>query len=118
MVRLRGLMDEVFGEENFIAQLVWQKKTGAGARSKGYIVLHEYVLCYSKHMDLSWDLTAPMTDKTKSMYTKKDEHFEKLGPYATWPLDTTSMDERSNLRFPIIHDGHEIWPRKQWLWSR
>jgi adenine-specific DNA-methyltransferase len=118
VIRLRGLMDEVFGEENFVAQLVWQKKTGAGARSKGYIVLHEYVLCYSKHMDLNWDLTAPMTDKTKSMYTKKDEHFSKLGPYATWPLDTTSMDERANLRFPIIHEGHEIWPRKQWLWSR
>lgn len=118
VARLRGLMDEVFGEDNFVAQLVWQKKTGAGARSKGYIVLHEYVLCYSKHMDLSWDLTAPMTEKTKSMYTKQDEHFSKLGPYATWPLDTTSMGERTNLRFPINHEGHEIWPKKQWLWSR
>ena len=118
IVRLRGLMDEVFGEENFVAQLVWQKKTGAGARSKGYIVLHEYVLCYSKHMDQNWDLTAPMSEKTKSMYTKRDEHFSRLGPFATWPLDTTSMDERANLRFPIYHEGHEIWPRKQWLWSR
>ena len=52
------------------------------------------------------------------MYSKKDEYFETLGPYATWPLDTTSMDERVNLRFPIFHNGHEIWPKKQWLWSR
>jgi adenine-specific DNA-methyltransferase len=115
---LRNLCDEIFGEENFIAQLIWQKKTGAGARSRGFIVLHEYILCYAKHIDPSWNLSAPMSVKTKSMYNKRDEFYTSLGPYATWPLDTTSMDERPNLRFPIIHEGHEIWPKKQWLWSR
>ena len=115
---LRIMCNEIYGEENFVAQLVWQKKTGAGARSKGYITLHEYVLCYAKRIDPDWDVTAPMSDKTKSMYSKKDEYFTTLGPFATWPLDTTSMDERPNLRFPIIHNGIEIWPKKQWLWSR
>jgi adenine-specific DNA-methyltransferase len=52
------------------------------------------------------------------MYNKRDEHFSSLGPYATWPLDTTSMDTRENLRFQILHQGIEIWPKKQWLWSR
>ena len=28
------------------------------------------------------------------------------------------MDERKNLRFPIIHDSEEIWPEKQWQWSK
>ena len=115
---LRQVMNEIFGEGNFVAQLIWQKKTGAGARSKGYIVLHEYVLCYAKYIDPDWDITAPMSDKTKSMYSKRDEYYDTLGPYATWPLDTTSMDERPNLRFPIIHEGAEIWPKKQWLWSK
>jgi len=27
------------------------------------------------------------------------------------------MDERSNLRFPILWQGEEIWPEKQWQWS-
>ncbi len=115
---LRNLMNDIFGEENFVSQLVWQKKTGAGARGKGFIVLHEYILCYAKQLGGGWDLTAPMSEKTKTMYNKRDEHFEKLGPYSTWPLDTTSMDARENLRFPIIHKGQEIWPKKQWLWSR
>jgi adenine-specific DNA-methyltransferase len=115
---LRAVMNDVFGEENFVAQLVWQNKTGAGARTTGFIVLHEYVLCFSKQRDSAWDVTATMSEKTRAMYTKKDEHYERLGPYATWPLDTTSMDDRPNLRFPIMHDGHEIWPKKQWLWSR
>ncbi len=28
------------------------------------------------------------------------------------------MDERKRLRFPIVHEGEEIWPEKQWQWSR
>jgi len=115
---LKLLCDEIFGEENFVSTLVWQNKTGAGAKSKGFIGLHEYILCYAKIITPEWDLTAPLADKTKAMYNKRDEHFEKLGPFATWPLDTTSMDDRANLRYPIFHEGNEIWPRKQWLWSR
>lgn len=115
---LRLLMDEVFGEENFVAQLVWQKKTGAGAKTKTYITLHEYIFCYARNLETLGEIEIPFSDKSKQMYSKKDEHFEKLGPYATWPLDTTSMDTRENLRFPIIHEGIEIWPRKQWLWSK
>ena len=116
--QLKLLCDEVFGQENFVSELIWQKKTGAGAKSKGFIGLHEYILCYAKNVSENWDVIAPLSEKTKAMYKKKDEHFNVLGPYATWPLDTTSMDERANLRFPIFHDGHEIWPKKQWLWSR
>lgn len=115
---LREMMNEIFGEDNFVAELVWQKKTGAGAKSKAFIGLHEYILCYAKQVSLNWEISAPMSDKTKAMYNKTDEYFSTLGPYATWPLDTTSMDERINLRFPVIHEGHEIWPKKQWLWSR
>lgn len=116
--QLKLLCDEVFGQENFVSELIWQKKTGAGAKSKGFIGLHEYIICYAKNVSENWDVIAPLSEKTKEMYKKKDEHFNTLGPYATWPLDTTSMDERANLRFPIFHDGHEIWPKKQWLWSR
>ena len=115
--KLRLLLDEIFGEENFIAAIVWRKKTGAGAKPKGFIPLHEYIFCYGKRFE-SFDLMAPLADTTKAMYSKRDEHFEKLGPYATWPLDTTSMDTRANLRYPIFHNGAEIWPKKQWLWSR
>lgn len=35
------------------------------------------------------------------------------------PLATTSMDDRPNLRYPIIlENGREIWPEKQWQWSK
>jgi len=50
--------------------------------------------------------------------TFKDEKFDVRGPYRLQPLATTSMDERENLRFPIVYDGEEIWPEKQWQWSQ
>lgn len=43
---LRRLMDEVFGEQNFIAQLVWEK--GRKNDAKFFSVGHEYVMVYAK----------------------------------------------------------------------
>ena len=43
---LRRLMDEVFGEQNFIAQLVWEK--GRKNDAKFFSLGHEYVLVYAK----------------------------------------------------------------------
>lgn len=45
---LKVLCDEVFGAENFIAQIIWQKKYGAANDAKYLSDLHEYVLLYAK----------------------------------------------------------------------
>ena len=45
--RLRLLMDEVFGDENFIAQLIWKSNPG-GRKYGGVAQQHEYILCYGK----------------------------------------------------------------------
>ncbi|MBD3825173.1 MAG: site-specific DNA-methyltransferase, partial [Epsilonproteobacteria bacterium] len=45
---LRLLCDEIFGEENFIAQLVWQKKSKASYLHKKVARVCEYILCYAK----------------------------------------------------------------------
>ena len=115
---LRKLCDEVFGEENFQAQIIWKSKFGAGAKTVSYIDLHEYILCYTKDSSVFQNLEVLMSEELQKMYNKVDEKYDKRGPYATWPLETTSMDERPNLRYAIEHQGKEIWPKKQWLWSR
>ncbi len=46
MPRLRLLLDELFGEENFVAQLVWQRSRKGDA--KLIATVHEYVLCYAR----------------------------------------------------------------------
>lgn len=46
---LRCLMDEVFGVENFVAQLVWEK--GRKNDAKLFSVGHEYMVCYARSME-------------------------------------------------------------------
>jgi len=114
---LRMVMNEIFGEQNFIEQIVLKNKAGAGAKPRGFITVHEYILCYAKNADCIDEITTPYSEKLLKLYNKKDAHFEKRGPYGTWALSTTSMDDRPNLRFPVYYEGEEIWPEKQWLWS-
>ncbi len=47
--KLRNICDEIFGETNHIADLVWQNKKGGGNDSKYIAVEHEYVLIYAKY---------------------------------------------------------------------
>nr|WP_244393450.1 site-specific DNA-methyltransferase [Bartonella tribocorum] len=45
---LRKLCDEVFGEENFIAQLIWRRRAPSGMSENNVSIDHEYVLCYQR----------------------------------------------------------------------
>lgn len=45
---LRKICDEVFGETNFIAQIVWEKVHTRKNSAINFSVSHEYVLCYAK----------------------------------------------------------------------
>ena len=39
------VLNEVFGEENFITQVVWKKTYGGGSKIKYVVDLHEYIVC-------------------------------------------------------------------------
>lgn len=117
---LRKICDEVFGENNFVDNVIWKKRYGGGAKEKHYVSLHEYVLVFAKNIDNLDNFTVPLTDESiKRYYTSKDSNFATRGPYRTHPLEATkSMGERKNLVFPIPGpNGKEIYPQRQWLWS-
>ena len=117
VVNLRLIMNEIFGEENFVAQIIWGKTYGGGSKAKQVVGLHEYILCYARDKETVGIIDLPPNPDARKYYTGKDEKFEVRGPFRTQPLATTSMDERPNLRFPISWQGEEIWPDKQWQWS-
>lgn len=48
---LRKVMDEIYGEENFVACSVWQKKYGPANDAKWISATHEYVLVYAKNIE-------------------------------------------------------------------
>ncbi len=113
---LRKLCDEVFGSENFVERIVWKNKYGSGALTKGFANVHEYILVYSR--EPIQEIAAPLDDEQRSAFNQKDEKFVKRGGFLTQPLATTSKDDRPNLVYPLIHEGREIWPDKQWIWAK
>ena len=118
---LRLLMNEVFGEENFVDTICWKKKYGGGAKEKYLVSVHEYIVVYAKtKIDLPEIMIEFEEEKARRFYKYKDEKFETLGYYRTHPLEAVkSFDIRENLRFPVVApDGTEVYPKRQWRWSK
>jgi adenine-specific DNA-methyltransferase len=115
---LRLIMDRIFGMDNWISTLIWKKSYGGGAKAKHVVGLHEYVLCFSQSKDSLGRISLPPNPEVLKYYKFKDSKYEIRGPYRLQPLATNSMDERPNLRYPILFEEEEIWPEKQWQWSK
>jgi len=113
---LRLICDEIFGERNFIQEIIWKNKYGPGAMTKGFGNVHEYILCYSKRTIES--ISDRLSQDEIKKYKNKDEKFEIRGGYITQPVATQSKDDRPNLVYPIYYNGHEILPDKQWIWAK
>lgn len=120
VAQLKLLCNEIFGEENFIAQLVWKKKAGGGSDAKYFAIDHEYVLVYAKNEPNQNRYYVGLTEKLKADYKYKDANFEKLGPYKRKNLYQTGIDtNRPNLRYEIESpDGTKILPPTIWRWSK
>ena len=118
---LKKICDEIFGKENFIDTLIWKKRYGGGAKEKYFVSLHEYVLVYCKNIDLLNEIFVPLSPESADRYySKRDEKYSTRGGYRTHPLEAgKAMDARPNLIYPIpAPDGTQIYPRRQWLWSK
>jgi adenine-specific DNA-methyltransferase len=118
---LRALMDEVFGEENFIEAFIWKKSYGGGAKERFAVTQHEHCLMYARrieNLDTLW--LKPDSAATERYYKLRDDKFEARGPYRLKPLEATkSMEARKNLVYTITApSGTKVQPKRQWWWSK
>lgn len=113
---LKSICNDIFGEENLVETIIWKNKYGAGAATKGFISVHEYILCYSKNPIVN--IQGPLSEDEVKKHNKKDVNYSRRGPYRTQPVQTNSLGDRPNLVYPITFQGQEIWPNKQWVWSK
>lgn len=80
VAQLRLLMDEVFGEQNFITSILWKRKKEISNDSKNIAVQGEYILSYSKSVNVVFqpeDLSQDYIDKS---YNEPTEEF----PLSKW----------------------------------
>ena len=122
VAQLRLLMDEVFGEDNFVSQLIWKSKSGGANDSRFFANDHEYILCYARNIDrlvLNIDKNATVS----TSYNLED----KKGKYALDRLDKQSIrysksldyeikDKEGNSYFPNHKNPNE--PNATWRWGK
>ena len=122
---LRKLCDEVFGEENFVAQLIWSNKEGGGSSdTKNFRIKHEYILCYAKNLENVEINGAPITNEDR--YKESDIHNETRGKYYLQKLGMGSIQYSESLDYPIeTPDGTFVYPKENnsgkkacWRWSQ
>ena len=99
---LKKLCNEVFGEENFVAQMVWQKRTSPDARKK-LSNGHEYVLVYCRTIELLDEaiMLLPLSEKDKENYKNPDN--DPRGPWVS--SDFTAQGYRPNQMYKIVTPG-------------
>ena len=85
---LKKICDEIFGELNFIAQFVWNRKNGRQNDSKFVSVNTEYILCYSKSVNECIFNLLPRTEELNASYKNPDN--DPRGPWTTTKLDAKS----------------------------
>ncbi len=76
---LRHLMNEVFGEEEFLTNIVWHKKRGKDNSAKFFSTTHEHILVYSKNSSEFELGKLDLSKETKSAYKNPDN--DKRGVY-------------------------------------
>ncbi|WP_308699313.1 site-specific DNA-methyltransferase [Mycoplasma tauri] len=92
---LKVLMDEIFGEENFVANLAWIKKRGPGSNTTfNYKIVKntEYILLYAKNINNKiFNYIKHDAEKLDKLgYKFKDEYFEQRGYYKLTDLHRPS----------------------------
>ena len=115
---LRMLMNEIFGEENMLQQIVWQRHAGGGNDAKHFATDHEYILAYAKNIDAIGRLRRPLTEEEKKRYNEQDAHLATRGSYRTSTFLRMRPDDPSpGLRYEIeCPDGTKVfneWKQKE-----
>ena len=77
--RLRLLMDEVFGEENFVATAIWQKVYAPKSSARHFSEDHDYILIYARRHDSWTPNLLPRTDAQDAAYKNPDN--DPRGPW-------------------------------------
>ncbi len=105
VANLRKICDEIFGEENFVNQIVWQKRTAPDMRTS-FSDAQEYILVYKK-TSITKNLfnKLPLTEKQLKRYKNPDD--DPRGPWVS--SDYTARGTRPNQLYGITTPSGKIY---------
>lgn len=124
---VRCLFDEIFGENKFVCNCIWHKKTGA-SDAKGIAVITEYILTYCNNEDTSkWNEIFSQNYESfdTNRYRYSDEYKNERGNYYPDNLDRGGLNYSDSMNFGIeCPDGKLAFPNGRteyvndgWIWK-
>ena len=112
---LRMMMDEIFGEGNFIASIAWQKRTSPDFR----LVLgdgHDNVLAYSKNAEQFRERANLLSLSPRQIKEYKNPDNDPRGPWVS--RDFSAQGHRPNQMYKIVTPtGAEYYPPEGCCWK-
>lgn len=114
---LKVMMDEIFGRQNFVGNVIWQKKYAPANDSKWLSDSHDHILVYAKYKPAWRPNKLPKSQKQTKAYKNPDND-----PRGLWRADNykcnKTADERPNLYYSITNPntGEVIWPKRTAVW--
>lgn len=111
--RLREVCDDIFGAENFVASIVWQKRYVSNVTAKYFSDMHDFVHVYSRSVDVvsvaDWD----RTDEQLEAYRNPDDD-----PRGRWRAQDLSASKfYSAGQFKIVGPTGKVFeppPNRYW----
>lgn len=126
--RVRALCDELFGEENFLACITWERADSPRMDAEFFSVKHDYIVAYAKSLqDFKTIRKRYEGDDLPEHFNKTDEQGRTyyLKPLRAMGGQGETRAARPHLYYPIqTPDGTTVYPKLQgggdgaWRWSR
>ncbi len=117
VANLRKVCDEIFGEENFVANIIWERAYSPVNLKKHFSESHDFLLCYTKQIDFAICNGLKRTDEANERYSNPDND-----PRGVWKsTDATVGPIIQNKLYEItLPSGRIITPSsgRCWLFTK
>ena len=99
---MRKICDEIFGVENFISQIVWEKRYTRSNNAKRFTALTEPIICYVKSITTVTDIKEKRSDKADSIYSNPDNDPRGALTSVSY-VNPATKEQRPNLVYQILN---------------
>lgn len=114
VTNLRKLCDEVFGEDNFVADVIWKRKRGRDNSAKWFSKSHEYLLIYAKKLEEFNTNYLELNEETKAAYKNLDN--DPRGPYRI--LGCWARGTQGGVKYDFTTKNGQYFTERLWLFSK
>jgi len=114
---LHSLMDEVFGNENFVTTFIWEKRTTRENR-RAFSISHDYLLCYARNKELFEVVRGllPLTEEVETRYSNPDG--DPRGVWQSVSLNAQAGHATKAQFYEITTpSGRKLWPPTGRCWT-